>query len=69
MSKINKKPDSFQLVNSQQAAEMLGISLRKLWSMKVGGEIPHVKIGKSVRFHIQDLYDFAIERKRLGETR
>ena len=34
---------------------MLGISKRKLWSLKAGGEIPAVRIGASVRFALVDL--------------
>ena len=48
-------------VNSEQAAAMLGISERKLCELKATGEIPCVRIGRSVRFRIQDLEAF-IER-------
>ena len=51
-------PLSVQLV---QAAAMLGISERKLWELKATGKIPCVRIGRSVRFRIQDLEEF-IER-------
>jgi excisionase family DNA binding protein len=51
-------PLSVQLV---QAAALLGISERKLWELKATGKIPCVRIGRSVRFRIQDLEEF-IER-------
>jgi excisionase family DNA binding protein len=43
------------LVTRDEGADMLGISKRKLWSLTAGGEIPSVKIGKSVRYAVVDL--------------
>jgi len=34
----------------KQAAPLLGISARKLWSMTASGEIPHVRFGRAVRY-------------------
>jgi len=43
------------LLTPPQAAEALAISPRKLWSLTTSGEIPHVRIGRSVRYPIDDL--------------
>jgi len=42
-------------VDSPRAAELLGISERLLWSKTNTGEIPHVKIGRSVRYPVHEL--------------
>jgi len=36
--------------NSLQAAKALGISTRTLWSLTKEGRIPHVRLGKGVRY-------------------
>ena len=38
-----------------EAAEALGISTRKLWSMTAGGEIPHVRLGRVVTYPVDEL--------------
>ncbi|MCE9591145.1 MAG: helix-turn-helix domain-containing protein [Planctomycetes bacterium] len=47
------------LVNSREAARMLGISERKLFSLKTSGEIPCVQVGRSVRFRLTTLEEWA----------
>ena len=55
------------LLTPQQAAQALAISLRKLWGMTASGEIPHVRLGRCVRYDIRDL-ELAIERLKKGST-
>lgn len=43
------------LMTPPQAAETLAISARKLWALTASGEIPHVRIGRSVRYSPRDL--------------
>ncbi|MCE9589087.1 MAG: helix-turn-helix domain-containing protein [Planctomycetes bacterium] len=43
------------LVGEREAARLLGISARKLWSMAAGGEVPYVKIGTAKRYSIEAL--------------
>jgi excisionase family DNA binding protein len=43
------------LVDSREAARRLSISPRTLWSLTKSGEIPSLKIGKSVRYRVSDL--------------
>lgn len=50
-------------VDEIQAAAMLGISVRTLWSYRHAGEIPVVRIGRLVRFAVDDLRRF-IDAKR-----
>ena len=60
--------DSGQLLlTPRQAAEALQISERKLWGMKASGEIPHVLLGRSVRYDPRDLQRCIDERKKEGQ--
>jgi len=48
------------LLKPDEAARVLGISLRTLW----GSDIPKVRVGKrGVRYHIQDIHDWIGKRK------
>ena len=42
----------------KQAAALLGISPRKLWTLSNTGEIPAVRFGRCVRFRPEDLEAF-----------
>ena len=55
------------LLTPQQAAEALAISPRKLWSMTSAGEIPHVRLGRSVRYPIADLEHWIDGQKSGGQ--
>jgi excisionase family DNA binding protein len=43
------------LLNIQEAAEALGISQRKLWGMTDSREIPHVRLGRCLRYPVHEL--------------
>jgi excisionase family DNA binding protein len=43
------------LLKPAEAAKALAISARKLWSMTAAREIPHIRMGKSVRYDPTDL--------------
>jgi excisionase family DNA binding protein len=51
------------LVTSKEAARLLGISERTLWTLSRSGEIQRVLIGRSVRYRMADLAVF-VERRR-----
>lgn len=52
------------LVTAPQAARMLGISERTLWSLTAPrGPIPVVRIGRSVRYSLDDLRVWIDEAK------
>ena len=55
------------LLTPQQAAEALAISPRKLWSMTASGDVPHIRLGRSVRYPVADLEKW-IEEQRKGGT-
>jgi len=57
------------LLTPQQAAETLAISPRKLWGMTSSGEIPHVWLGRCVRYPIDDLQRWIDEQKEEGDSR
>jgi excisionase family DNA binding protein len=51
------KPPGLQplLVDAREAARLLSISERTLWTLTDQGELPRVKIGRSVRYSVRDL--------------
>jgi excisionase family DNA binding protein len=53
----------------QDAAKFLSISLRKLDELRMSGELPHIRIGRSVRFTMEDLHAFNMRNKRKGDRR
>ncbi|QEG43456.1 helix-turn-helix domain-containing protein [Roseimaritima ulvae] len=55
-----------QLLNDADAAKWLGIGRRKLWSMMASGEIPVVRVGRSVRYDVDDLREFVASNKEGG---
>jgi excisionase family DNA binding protein len=57
------------LLKPAQAAEVLAISARKLWSLTASGEIPHVRIGRCVRYNLADLRLYAEARTTGGTVR
>lgn len=56
--------DSAILVSATVAAQYLAISPRKLWSLTACGEVPSVRIGRSVRYMVADLQAFADRHRR-----
>ena len=51
------------LWNSREAAKALSISERTLWGLTQSGEIPCVRIGRSVRYDPADLRAWIESRK------
>lgn len=47
------------------AAKALNISARKLWELTAGRLIPHVRIGRAVRYAVADLEAW-IEEQKIG---
>ena len=43
------------LLSEPEAAKALGISPRTLWSLRERGEVPHVRIGRAVRYPVAGL--------------
>lgn len=55
------------LVKPREAAQALGICEKTLWTLTKCGELPAVRIGRSVRYDLQDLRAF-IDRMK-GDRR
>lgn len=60
---IVEPPKPAKLLSSREAAKMLNISDRTLWKLRNSGEIPAIKIIRSVRFDQNDLQKY-IDRNR-----
>ena len=54
------------LLKPHDAAALLNVSARSLWSLYNRGEIPVVRIGKAVRFDPADLERWIADRKTGG---
>ncbi len=54
------------LVDSHTAARLLSISPRKLWQLTKDGDIPHVRMGRSVRYDVADLHSSIEKMKQNG---
>lgn len=52
------------LLTPKQAAEALAISPRKLWGMTASGNIPHVRLGRCVRYPVVDLQCWLDQQKK-----
>ena len=57
------------LLTAQQTAGALAISPRKLWGMTASGEIPHIRLGRCVRYPLDDLQFWIAEQKKGGDGR
>lgn len=51
------------LLTPIDAANALSLSPRTLWSLTKSGEIAHVRIGRLVRYALEDLQQFIETRK------
>ena len=54
------------LLTPKEAAAALAVSERTLWQLKTDGEIPHVSIGRSVRYDPADLREWIERQKKSG---
>ena len=50
------------LLTVNEAAQVLALSPRKLWTMTKAGEIPSLKLGRSVRYPVESLREWVRER-------
>lgn len=53
-------------LNATDAARMLGISARTLWTLTNSGEIPHARIGRRVIYPLTDLESWLASRTKGG---
>ena len=53
-------------MDERQAACLLGISPRMLWGLRTAGQVACVRIGRAVRYYVEDLRKFIEQRKQGG---
>lgn len=56
------------LFTPSQSARALAIGKRKLWSLTAANEIPHIRIGRSVRYPVADLQRWIDSNKKGGDA-
>jgi excisionase family DNA binding protein len=61
-------PPNRLTVNRKEAAAMLGISERLLWTWTNAGQIPHVRIGARVLYPVESLRQW-LEQQTSGNGR
>ncbi|MFN6400607.1 MAG: helix-turn-helix domain-containing protein [Planctomycetota bacterium] len=52
------------LVTAQEAAKMLSISERTLWTLTKAGKLPCVMLGSCKRYSIRDIEDFVLNNTK-----
>ena len=52
-----------QLLTAAAAARLLSISARTLWSLTASRQIPHLRIGRALRYPLPDLLAWIEARK------
>ncbi|MEN1704602.1 MAG: helix-turn-helix domain-containing protein [Planctomycetota bacterium] len=60
-------PETPLLVSEREAAKLLAISPRTLWSLRQSGEIPCIRIGRAVRYSVAELSAW-VDRQASGTT-
>ena len=55
----------FRPVDEDELSGLLKICKRQLYNMRMRGEIPYLKLGRSVRFRVGNVVE-ALERLRIG---
>jgi excisionase family DNA binding protein len=53
----------------RDAARALGVSERTLWTLTKQGQVPHLRLGKAVRYPVHLLRQWMEERAVAGEVR
>ena len=62
------KKQEFVMLTARQAADSLAISPRKLWGMTKLNEIPHIRLGRCVRYPLIDLKRWIEEQRQGGNV-
>lgn len=58
--------DDIRLCSDAEAAEMLGLSRRTIFTMRRTGRLPYLRIGKTIRIWRRDLLKFLEECQVTG---
>jgi excisionase family DNA binding protein len=62
--KLPPPPPPILALRPAETAHALGIGVRKLWSMTVAGEIPHLRLGKAILYPVAELQRWLSEQTR-----
>ncbi|GAB4384136.1 MAG: hypothetical protein Kow0022_05820 [Phycisphaerales bacterium] len=57
-----------KLLTYKQAGELLGVTARTVWTLVADGELPAVRVGRSVRIDPADLRAYIDRCKTLART-
>ena len=44
-----------RLLDQREAAKILGVSVRYLWTLRTSGKLPFLKVGNRIKYRIEDL--------------
>lgn len=55
------------LLSPKDTTALLGIGSRKLWELTNCAEIPHLRIGRAIRYDPDDLEAWVAARKKLAQ--
>ncbi len=55
--------DNIKLLNIKEVSEKLGVSKNTVYDWCAYGRIPHIKVGKFLRFNIEDINNWLTENK------
>ena len=56
-------------LRAKEAAKSLGIGERKLWSLTNRGEIPHIRIGRMLRYPVRELEEWISKHTEGGSEK
>ncbi len=56
------------LVDAKQAATLLAIGERTLWSLTRASEVPHVRIGRRILYPVDDLKTWVRAQTKGGQS-
>ena len=56
------------LLDEREAARLLGVAPRTLWSLADTGEVPCVRIGRRKLYSVSSLHEFIRQRESAGAT-
>lgn len=68
-SRTDPVPARTTLLRPRDAAVLLAISPRKLWSLTACGDVPSIHIGRAVRYDLNDLLAWIAKQKESKPSR
>ncbi|NRA59082.1 MAG: helix-turn-helix domain-containing protein [Phycisphaerales bacterium] len=63
----NRESPDRLLLRDREAARLLGVSVRTIYAWRVSENLPHVKIGRTIRYPADALHRWAESRTEGGE--